>query len=324
MRTLVTLMLGSLCSLALAAQDSAVDTLPIDNLRERLEALEPTDPVAYFQLGEEVAEEFETPEELELARTLFVLAFHLDRDQAGTIAPSCAIALAQLQGIGQDRDWLLSLTHALDQRYAAPDWRGALPSVGSDHDAYQAAVAVGRVRSGHGREATALLQDPDVMAMILRYEPLLSPANQPGSADWLMREARKWPCPECGFNRVSRAIDASNSGYVKCRVCSGNPGPEITQEELIAQLRFEARMLNGVQRSWAAQVIADAGAPLRDPTPQDLAPILGIDHRKSLWREGNWIAPDRELSPPEPDAPAIPAVEEEEGDISTSDSATSA
>ncbi len=294
MHILLASILSVTITLSQPAHEPAVDTLPIDNLAQRLEALEPSDPMPYFLLGEEVAEEFQSPDELELARTLFVVGFHLDREQGGTLAPSCAIALARLQGIGHDRDWLIALAHALDHRYATPDWRGAAPDQTSDQDAYRAAVAVGRVRSGHGRRALSLLEDPRVMTIIRRYEPLLSPANQPGAADWLIREARRWPCPECGFNRINRAIDPSRGAYVKCRVCNGNPGPEISQEELIAQLRFEARMLNGVQRSWAAQVIADAGAPLRDPLPEELAPTLGIDPRRSLWRDGSWIAPPRD------------------------------
>ncbi len=313
MRTMLISLTLAAAALAQTPQEPPEATLPIDNLRERLEALQPADPRAYFLLGEEVAQEFRTPAELELARTLLVLAFHLDRDQGGTLAPSAAIALAELQGIGQDRDWLIALAHAMDHRHAAPDWRGASPAETSDLDAYRAAVAVGRVRSGHGRDALELLEDPAVMEIIRRYEPLLSPANRPGSADWLLREARRWPCPECGFERINRAIDASQSGYVKCRVCNGNPGPQISQDELIAQLRFEARMLNGVQRSWAAQVIADAGAPLRDPTPEELAPTLGIDPRKSLWRDGQWIAPERDDERDDAEAPTPPVDEPSEG-----------
>lgn len=282
-------------------------TLPIPDIRARLESLSPDRAIDYFLLGEEVAQEVSNPAESELARTLYVLAFDLDRKQGGRLSASIALALADLVGIGSDRDWLIALAHALDHRLTRQDWRRSAPPEASGELAYRAALAVGRVRSGHGNEAQELLSDPDVFAIIKRYEPLLSPVGQPGRADWLLREARRWPCPECGFDRLSKAEGPSETGFVPCRVCQGSPGPQLSLDEFLATLRFEARMLSGAHRSWAAQVIADAGSPVRDPDPGELAGVLAVDPRKTLWRDGRWIAPEGDQPPPEADQPATPA-----------------
>ncbi len=299
----------------LGAQTPAVETLPIENLRERLESLDPSDPMAYFELGEEVAQEFQTPEELALARELYAIAFDLDREAGGRHGASIALALADLVGIGGERDWLLSLAHTLDRRLARPDWHRAATGEASLQSTYLAALAVGRVRAGQGREARELLSLPEVRAIIRRYGALLSPIAQPADA-WLDREARRWPCPECHQQRVSKAVDAARGAFVACRVCGGNPGPELSTEEFIATLRFEARMLRGVQRSWSAQVIADGGAPVRDPDPAELSSILGIDTRRTLWRNGRWIAPEGSEAPADPveERPKEDTPELDEGD----------
>jgi len=56
---------------------------PGQPLTARLEALTPSDPRAYFELGEEVADAADNQASLDLARRLFVLALHLDRARNG-------------------------------------------------------------------------------------------------------------------------------------------------------------------------------------------------------------------------------------------------
>ena len=59
------------------------------------------------------------------------------------------------------------------------------------------------------------------------------------------------------------------------------PGPQLSEEELIAQLRFEAVLLNGIQRSWSAQMVVDLGATLRDPDPEDLGEFVVSDYLRA-------------------------------------------
>jgi hypothetical protein len=77
---------------------------------------------------------------------------------------------------------------------------------------------------------------------------------------------------------------------VLCDTCRGNPGPTITEEEMANHLRIEAVLLEGEQRSWAAQLVADAGAPLRDLDPAELAATYGVDPARPVWRGGEWVA----------------------------------
>ena len=60
------------------------------------------------------------------------------------------------------------------------------------------------------------------------------------------------------------------------------------KSELANQLRIEAVLLQGTQRSWAAQVLSDAGAPLRDLDPAELPGTYAVDPKKVLGRDGQW------------------------------------
>ncbi len=272
------------------AQGRQVEPLRVRDLEDRLRELDPADPEAYFLLGEEVSAEAMEPEHLELAKTLFVLAFHMDRQRARPtwISSSACLALADVSRLERERRWLMALAKAIDARQAPPDWNYADPIRASDETAYQAATAVGLVRSGHGRQARELFQKPEVRSLLVRFESLLHPAALPGEAGRLEREAEKWPCPECGNDRVVRRPGVSPPEYAACLWCKGDPGMKISLEEFVGQLRFESRLLSGVHRSWSAQVASDAGLPLRDPDPEELAATLGVDVRKVFWRDGKW------------------------------------
>lgn len=290
---------------AVAQLPEALAELPIDDLAGRLEALSPEDPEPYLLLGEEVAAEAQSYEELKLAQRLYVLAFELDRPAGGAIAASAALALADSSRLTRQSEWLAAMAAAIDPRYAQRDWNDVQPVAISPQTALDAATALGLVRSGHGRDARALLDRPEVFSLIRRYESALVSGAVGGAADALRREAERWPCPECGFERISRRIDGQ-AGYVPCRVCGGNPGPRLSREELIRHLRLESRLLSGIQRSWAAQVATDGGAPLRDPEPEELAPTLGVDPARTIWRAGEWRRPPGNGDPqdePRPDAP---------------------
>ena len=90
--------------------------LPVPNLRERLEALNPSDPMAYFTLAEEVAYEADTRAERVLARQLYVLAYEIDHGLArasgrtGTLTPSVCLGLAALADRADEVLWLRALS----------------------------------------------------------------------------------------------------------------------------------------------------------------------------------------------------------------------
>lgn len=274
-----------------SSQRDQIEDLPIISLRARLEALTPSDPLAYYRLGEEVAAEATTTPQRQLAQTLFVLAFELDRRAGGLHGASIALALADLSRLEQDRRWLRALARSIDPRYAQPDWGASTADQIPPALAYRAATVLGQIRAGRGSRVRDELDEPQVLDLFQRYESLLSPHGEPGALQILRRQGENWPCPECGNSRIVRKANTVPREDILCHTCHGDPGPRLTSEELIAHLRFEARLLDGIAGSWSAQIAADGGAPLRDPDPLELAPTLGVDPRRTLWRDGRWVAP---------------------------------
>jgi hypothetical protein len=270
-------------------------------LQERLVALRPDEPTGYLELAEELADRAESPEELAQARTLYVLAFELARSpgagiaKAPAVAASACLGLAELERLPQERRWLRAIAGLQDPRYATQDWNVPAAASPADETAYRAASVLGLARSGDGRQAQELLDKPGVRAMLQEYERAIGDSGFSGAMSRLEKYLRAWPCPECQNRRfVNKPADRAGAGPsgVEARVCftcKANPGPPLENDELLAQLGFEALLLNGVQRSWAAQLAVDQAAPLRDPDPSELAPTYRVDPKKVYWRAGHWL-----------------------------------
>lgn len=264
-----------------------------DDLAGRLSALRPSAPDAYLRLGEDVAAAAQESRGKDLARRLLGLAFVLDRKRAATsvspVASSAALALAEIASTEADRRWFTSLARSLDRRLASPPWTSRGVDSGESDTAYLACVFVGLVRGGDSIRAQRVIAQPGVRDLLLRYERLLSPMNATGGLSALEREMSRWPCPECAGKRIVRKYQSNPPQFRLCSVCAGTLGPTLRPEDLAAQLRFEARLLSGTARSWAAQVISDGGPPLRDVDPDELPAVLGIDPSATLWRAGAWV-----------------------------------
>jgi len=260
-------------------------------LRARLEALVPSRPDLYFELGEEIADIARNPRTLELARHLHVLAFSLDRARGGQqLSAQACIAIAQLNENEKDRRWLLSLADLLDRRHARPEWIRRADEAVSSQIAYNAATVLGLIRAGEGYIARQRLAQPGITQLLTAYQRLLSASGDTGAMRWIEREASRWPCPECHNQRIVKKGGGKDAIVKLCTTCGGNPGPKLNNVALVAQLRFESRLLNGIQRSWAAQAWSDQGAPLRDPDPEELPKQFGVDPDRPIWRDGSWVA----------------------------------
>jgi hypothetical protein len=269
-------------------------TAPGPDVARRLEALTPDNPEAYFLLAEDIADAAANPSDEKLAKTLFVLAFELDRKpgRPGTLAASAALGIARVERLDRDRRWLAALAAAVDRRYAMPDWNVGASVTVTDEQAYNAATVLGLTRAGEGREARRLLDKPGVADTLKRYERLIGDTGETGALSRLNKYMESWPCPQCHNERTVIVQGEHGQERRLCPTCHGNPGPELNQSELIGQLRFEAALLNGIQRSWAAQVIVDQSAPLRDPDPSELAATYRVDVNKPYWRKGKWVGED--------------------------------
>lgn len=256
----------------------------------KLAALRPENPQAYFDLAEEIADTADEEPQAVLARTLYVLAFELDRQKgaATQLAAASALGIARVERLERDKRWLIAIAGAVDRRYALPDWNvGASPSI-SDEAAYKAATVLGLARAGEGREARRVFDQPGVADVLKRYERAIGTTGQTGALSRLTKYMQQWPCGECSNQRVVSKPGEKGPELRLCPLCRGNPGPRLDEEEYIGQLRFEAALLNGIQRSWAAQVIVDQGAPLRDPDLSEVAPTYGVDPAKPYWQAGQW------------------------------------
>jgi hypothetical protein len=288
--TMSALLLG-LAPIGGASQPRAAAQAIAPDIAARLEKLAPDDPGAYFLLAEELADTAAEEADKALPRTLYVLAFDLDRKRGngGPLAASCALGLARIERLERDRRWLAALAGGLDARDALPDWNVPAGSL-TDDLAYKAATVLGLARSGDGLEAKRLLDQPGVMDVLKRYERAIGTTGETGALSRLQKYIDAWPCRECHNERVVRRQTDKGVELRLCPVCHGNPGPVLDEDELIGQLRFEAALLNGIQRSWGATIVIDQGAPLRDPDPDQLAPYYRVDPSKPYWRAGQWLA----------------------------------
>ena len=295
-----------------AEQESRADE-SIAKYDARLQALSPANPEAYFLLGEEVADQANDSRAHQLAKELFVLAFDLSRDRAGraSLQAGCCLALAELVKAEHDRRWLVALARTLDPRRVPPEWLSRQTATTTDSAAYQVATVMGLVRSGDGGPARQLLERPEVKAAFDGYDRMMTNMGITGGAVSIIHEASRWPCPECQNERVIKR--GSPPEYKVCPNCGGSPGPELSAHEFVAQLRFESLILQGTQRSWAAQVASDGGAPLMDPDAAGLAAAFDVDPALVLWRNGQWVAdpnaPPRPKLPPPPLPPVKPPAE---------------
>jgi hypothetical protein len=301
MRTLLVALLlagaliaGAAAPLADGAGESQPQPTPIpartpDEFKDRLAALNPAEPSGYFLLAEEVADGANDQERAALAQTLYALAFELYRAAGDNQrAASCAIGLASTERLERSRRWLQAVAGALDRRYALPDWAVAATGSISDETALKAATVLGLARAGEGRDARKLFDQPGVADLMRRYERAMGSTGETGSLSRLEKYMDAWPCKECGNQRVVGRPGEKGPELRLCPTCKGNPGPRLTQEEYIAQLRFEAALLNGIQRSWAAQITVDEAAPLRDPDPAEVAATYGVDASHAFFRAGKW------------------------------------
>jgi hypothetical protein len=231
-------------------------------------------------------------EEVELARHLYVVAFELDRasNTGMRLGPSICLALASIERLDSRRAWLRALAGAIDQRYAAHEWFQSGPAPVDEETALDVATLLDDVRAGEGVQARRLMDKPKVRAVLEEYESLLGNTGLSGGLGRLESYMKDWPCPECGNERIVPRQGTDPIQYRLCFTCEGNPGPKLEPEELISYLRFESRLLSGLQRSWAAQVASDLGEPLRDPTPADLVYVLNENASLVYWRGGTWVA----------------------------------
>jgi len=285
------------------SQPRVVLSRAVGDVEAALRALTPARPEGYLLLGEELADEASTPEEVALARRLFVLAIETGRDRgAAAVCATACRAIAGLAGSDSDRRWLEAIARRFDPAAPAPTPPARAESAVHPQIGLRAATALGLARSGRANLTARYLEDPDVLATLRRYDGVLRTEGLPGAEAWLLEQTETWPLGVGSLDRVERLPGDGAPVYRFDPVNHGNPGPELTDRQLVAHLRLESRLLSGIHRSWAAQLAAEQGEPLRDADPSRLAAHFGVDASATVYRDGVWIAPgsgDSESQSPE-------------------------
>ncbi len=291
--TLAILLIGTLGPTGTASAQWEAGPGVSPGFADRLESLRPDDPEGYLRLGEEVLVLASGEDGRALARRLFALAYELARvdRRSPAVQASACIALADTARFERDRRWLWSIVRLIDPRYSEPDWSRTVEREVSRESAFRAATTLGLLRAGEGVRAREMLRDPAVRDVFGWYSGLLTDAGPGDVLSVLDAEAERWPCPECRNARAVRTPQGGEVALARCFTCQGNPGWALSPRAFLATLRFESRVLAGVQRSWGAQLAADLGEPLRDPDPALVTAAIGIDPRLSVYRDGRWVDP---------------------------------
>ncbi|MFO0833823.1 MAG: hypothetical protein U0638_02545 [Phycisphaerales bacterium] len=287
------------------------DAVLTEEILGRLKLITPGDPESLLRAGEDFVA-MGSPLSVRVARRMLAGAIEVDRASVGgRVAASACLLLAELSTSEPDRRWFAALARAMEAGAANRSWLRQGDEAYNAEAAYNAACVVGLVRAGDGLAARQLLNEPGVRQILLDHERLLSTIGEPGGLAYLEKEAARWPCPECRNDRVVRTVVDRQPQYKLCPTCSGNPGPSLGDDAVILQLRLEARLLHGVQRSWAAQLAADHGLPLDDPDPEELSKVLGFDSQAFIFKDGGWYRVDG--TQPGPISPFAPAAKPKDG-----------
>lgn len=296
----------------------------VDRLDERLATLDPSNPEAYLELGEEVLAEIRTAEDRRLARELLALAFELERvrpadERRGGLMVSAGLALAMTEESSGDRRWLRAIARAISTGQSGPVTVDAparttvdtgAPVDAASRDALRAASVLGLARAGQGRRAERLLESGGVSAALKRVDRLLSPGELPGGVDRVRSLIASWPtCSTCRGRRYVK----TGAAVSVCDRCGGKGGPHLDERELLLHIRAESALLSGSQRSWSAAAKVDSGAPLRDVDPAELAGVLGVSASRPIYRNGRWVAVSGAAAAPAPNPAPAPAAPPAEG-----------
>jgi hypothetical protein len=325
-RSLVPWLVGWLMAAGLAlAQGSAPASHGIERLGDRLESLDGTSAMAYFELAEEIAYEEQGARAVGIARQLYVLAYLVDRDsrEPRGLGPSVCLGLADLAESHAERRWLFMLADALRGRAAQAGESVADEAQGDLEQTEQLIEAIGHFRAGRFRAVRDVLVRIGVSISRSQGERAKGNSAMEVAGVWTQRRLKlagvEWsaadqlaralvdsagvvPCKTCNGSRtVDRrdAEDGSVIGVDLCPTCRGMPAALTIDESLDAlALRAQAMLLEAQPTTWSAQHLIDPhGAPTRDLDPDELAPAYGVDPAARFWQplglssnplEGTW------------------------------------
>ena len=249
-------------SSATGSADPAATT-GIEQWREHLEALDPSRPIAYFELAERVADAAGTDELDALARHLFSLAGVLAPDELGR---SVALALADMESDAARAEQLRVLAASLTP--AGTVWNEVPIGTGSGDLARAIDRTRGRAivdafsfyRRGFGARAIGTLRRADAVGALRALDRLLPG----GGADRFLAEAEQM--------RPSLP-------------------PSLGESRLEQMLQLEYGILMPDEMRWSTDLIWSRRTPLLEFDPRRLEELFGVDGERTLYRDGRWVSP---------------------------------
>ena len=233
---------------AIQAMQSALESENPGPWIERLERLDPSRPMEYFELGEEIANVAEEhSEEQQLALELFALAGQLDFKRLGR---SSILAIGHFTSNRMQKRRLLDAADLL-----SPQRLFKSIGVADQAGGLQAQIEFGRVlaalRLEEWEQARALLESPQVRALLFQHGELL------------------------GLDPMSLLLELE-SGRVS--------GTGDVKRHLVV----EWSILDPSGLDWAVELTVSNGAPLTVIDLGDMQTLLGADVRRPYWRSGGW------------------------------------
>jgi len=221
---------------------------------DRVETLDPADPMAYFELAEEIADASAGGPRRDLARHLFALSGVLDPQRLGR---SACLALADLEADQHSRRRLLALAALLDERAGGGIGGPAGETRYYDRASVLAVTnALSFYRTGNGAKAVTALRTPSAKKILDAHDTIFR-----GGAERFIEE---------------------------CRLYRGSRRPVLAEADRILQLKFEAALLAGDDRSWSGELLLNGGRPLIEVDPDRLESSFGVDAGQACYRGGRW------------------------------------
>ncbi len=222
----------------------------VPDLEERLTALTPAEPRAYFELAEEIVEESRAREDVALARRLFGLAGRLDPDR---YAASSLLALAELRsepGASELRAAAEMLLGDSGRRRVGR--RGRVDA----ETALAVSEAFGAFGAGRFVPLRRLLQDASVLRVLEEREAVL-----PNGVEWFRRTVQDRP--QAGL---------------------------LLEGQRLALLHLELSLLEPGESDWSTILVIGGDRPLLELDVDGLERLLLDEVRlRPLYRDGRWI-----------------------------------
>ncbi|MEM7228825.1 MAG: hypothetical protein AAF432_08425 [Planctomycetota bacterium] len=247
-RTILPLMVLLMTSLTFA---SSIDRRPV---AERLRALTPNDPMAYFELAEDLVDSPDSERDRELAQQLFGLAGALSPDLLGR---SAALALADVEEDPGQKRRLLALADLLAESRPGLQPRSSRARSHVDPAAaYAVATALHEFRNGYGPRAIRALEQVGATELLT-------------TADDALRGGARRFIEDCNLYR-------------------GGQRPSLSSGEISSLMHLEAALLAGNDLTWTDELSLRGGVTYIEVDPEQLEQVFDVNADRPFYREGTW------------------------------------